>query len=129
MILLVLALLAGQDARDDPDCAGNTVQMVECSKRSMDRAERALDGVSQQARTMLKARDQSPAMEHYQPDSAGCFQRAQQAWRTFRDAHCRVAASGSLGGTIYPLELMGCKERMTRQRIVQIRSDVLELEN
>ena len=41
---------------------------------------------------------------------------AQRAWLKYRDAHCLASAYSSLGGSIWPLLVSGCKAELTRQR-------------
>ena len=125
MLLIALLLLtSSQIAEEHSDCSGNTIQMAHCASRSVERVEGELEVISQNAIATLGALDRSPEMQQFEPDSVGNFRRSAQAWHEFREAHCRVVTSDSLGGTIYPLEFMSCKIQMTRERISQIRSDI-----
>ena len=125
MLMVALLLLTSSGtAEENSDCTVNTVQMAHCASRSVERVEGELEVISQKAIAALEALDRSPEMQHYESDNVGNFRRSAQAWHEFREAHCRVVTSDSLGGTIYPLEFMSCKIQMTRERISQIRSDI-----
>ena len=125
VLLIALSLLTSSKiVEENPDCSVNTVQMAHCASRSVERVEGELEVISQKAIAALEALDRSPEMQQFEPENVGNFRRSAQAWQEFREAHCRVVTSDSLGGTIYPLEFMSCKIQMTRERISQIRSDI-----
>lgn len=46
---------------------------------------------------------------------------AQRAWMTYRDKACAVEASPNSGGTILPLIIYSCMERLTRRRTEDLR--------
>ncbi|MBS9476144.1 lysozyme inhibitor LprI family protein [Ancylobacter radicis] len=43
--------------------------------------------------------------------------KAQKAWIAFRDAECAFRASGTVGGSLYPMALALCLAEMTTQRV------------
>jgi uncharacterized protein YecT (DUF1311 family) len=47
---------------------------------------------------------------------------AQRAWIAFRDAECTFVASPSRGGSVYPMVLSYCHERLTRARVNDLKS-------
>jgi uncharacterized protein YecT (DUF1311 family) len=47
---------------------------------------------------------------------------AQRAWIAFRDAECTFVASPSTGGSVYPMVLSHCRERLTRARVNDLKS-------
>ncbi|MGE4481897.1 lysozyme inhibitor LprI family protein [Acidocella sp.] len=42
---------------------------------------------------------------------------AQRAWVAYRDAACKFAASGVEGGSIHPMIVTDCEDRLTKRRI------------
>jgi uncharacterized protein YecT (DUF1311 family) len=47
---------------------------------------------------------------------------AQRAWIAFRDAECTFVASPSTGGSIHPMVLSYCRERLTSARVTDLKS-------
>jgi uncharacterized protein YecT (DUF1311 family) len=45
---------------------------------------------------------------------------AQHAWESYRDANCRAAADVFGKGSMAPVELVGCKLKLTRERIAEL---------
>lgn len=116
---------AGQEGReqphaaDDPDCGGNTAEMVRCANRIFDRADGELNGVWKKTLAALEREDRA-FDDHLEP-RAGIAQRAQTAWLAFRDAQCAAEADQEgRGGTVYPLVYIGCRTDKTRERILQL---------
>lgn len=48
------------------------------------------------------------------------LQQAQQAWLRFRDAECTFETADSVGGSIHPMLLYGCKRDLTVERTRQL---------
>jgi uncharacterized protein YecT (DUF1311 family) len=51
------------------------------------------------------------------PDAVASLELAEEAWRVYRDAECLFSASGSAGGSAYPMVLDQCKDELTRARL------------
>ena len=52
------------------------------------------------------------------------LREAQRAWITFRDAHCTMVGYEARGGSLEPMLYNGCRARVTRERIEQLRRAV-----
>ena len=50
------------------------------------------------------------------------FLSAQRAWLAFRDAECGLAAAATRGGSIQPMILSACLERLTKDRTAQLKA-------
>src|SRR5262249_28129077 len=50
------------------------------------------------------------------------FVAAQRAWIAFRDAECTFVASPSTGGSVYPMVLSFCRDRLTNARVNDLKS-------
>jgi uncharacterized protein YecT (DUF1311 family) len=53
-------------------------------------------------------------------DHKKLLQAAQRAWIAFRDAECAFANSGSEDGSIYPMLMSQCLERLAAARTTQL---------
>ena len=54
--------------------------------------------------------------------SAALLLDSQRAWLKFRDAQCAIEGAQFDGGTMQPMEIAGCKARLTNQRTAQLKS-------
>ena len=54
------------------------------------------------------------------PDAAMALELAEEAWKVYRDAECLFSASGSVGGSVYPMLLSECKDELTRARLARL---------
>jgi len=54
------------------------------------------------------------------PDAVMALELAEEAWNVYRDAECLFSASGSVGGSAYPMVLDECKEELTRARAARL---------
>ena len=50
---------------------------------------------------------------------------AQRAWIKYRDAHCTYDGYEARGGSMEPMLYNGCRARLTRERIAQLRPEPL----
>ncbi|MDO9369893.1 MAG: lysozyme inhibitor LprI family protein [Sphingopyxis sp.] len=105
---------------EDPDCGGNTVQMVQCANRVFDRADRELNLVWKETVAALEREDR--VRDDHREPPVDIARKAQKTWLAFRDAQCAAEADGEArGGTLYPLIYIGCRTDMTRVRTQQLR--------
>ena len=121
--ILLASALASQPAAasDDPDCGGNTSQMVACSNRIFAQAEQELDAAWRDAERRYGEQDRENN-DQLSPTMLEAARAAQAAWTQYRDARCTLLANESArGGTAYPLEYIGCRTTMTRARAVELR--------
>jgi uncharacterized protein YecT (DUF1311 family) len=80
--------------------------MNECADASYKQADAKLNVVYKQITARLK----------HDPAKTKLLVNAETAWVAFRDAECKFAASASAGGSIYPMVVSGCLERLTIAR-------------
>jgi uncharacterized protein YecT (DUF1311 family) len=66
-----------------------------------------------------------PALAAYRRRfGASVVNASEAAWLAYRNAECRAQASLYRGGSIYPLVVLTCEERLTDTRTAQIESDL-----
>jgi uncharacterized protein YecT (DUF1311 family) len=54
------------------------------------------------------------------PDAVTALELAEESWKVYRDAECLFSASGSVGGSVYPMILDECKDELTRARAARL---------
>ncbi len=50
------------------------------------------------------------------------LQAAQKAWLFFRDAECAFSSGGTSGGSVYPMVLSLCLDKLTQARTKELRA-------
>ena len=90
------------------DCGTEATQsaMNACADRDFRAADAALNSAYRRVAERLAKDDGAKAL----------LTTAQRAWVGFRDAECAFSASGSQGGSVYPLVALTCRAGLTRQR-------------
>lgn len=108
-ILVALPVLA-----QSPNCANPVTQLAmnQCAARNYEAADAELNAVYKQARARMKA---------FSPEAGVLLRDAQRAWIPFRDKACDAEGMLYQGGSIRPLIVLNCLERLTRQRIADLR--------
>jgi uncharacterized protein YecT (DUF1311 family) len=48
---------------------------------------------------------------------------AQNAWKTYRDTECKSAGATYAGGSIQPMEISICRDRLNRARVADLKAD------
>lgn len=112
LFLTMLAMtipLQRATAQDPCDSAQNTAQMDECFSRQLRLQTAAL----KQLEDSLTAKLDSV--------SAKKLRAASRVWIRYRDAQCEAVAIRNEGGTLAPVALVGCKRRLTEERMVFLR--------
>ena len=120
-ILLAFALLAaahaqkraGRDACDDPQ---TQTEMNICADKRFKAADAALNRVYNQLASKLEA------------DARAKLKAAEVSWLKYRDDNCDYEAAPFEGGTMQPLILFSCMERMTKARTEELRGQLKDLE-
>ena len=79
--------------------------MNRCAGEAFERADKALN--AQWAKVMAGEGDK---------EEDKLLLESQRAWLKYRDANCLASAYSSIGGSIWPLLVSGCKAELTRQR-------------
>jgi uncharacterized protein YecT (DUF1311 family) len=125
-LVLALALQGSLDAQArEHNCsdAQNQMDMNFCAEIDFERADAELNrvyrdaiaGARQEDREIDRASDQRATAE-------AVLREAQRAWVTFRDAQCTYERYGEArGGSMEPMVYGGCRARLTRERIAQLR--------
>lgn len=111
-LLIPLVGLAGSAQADDCANAQTQTQMNVCASESAKKADAALNATYAQIKTRLK-------------DDAAKGQQlttAQRAWIAFRDAECGFAGSAVEGGSMQPMIIAACREKMTASRTEDLRT-------
>jgi uncharacterized protein YecT (DUF1311 family) len=122
---LALALLAVQQdpwrehGCDDPQ---HQAAMNACAAIEFERADAALNAAWPEVIAGAREMDSEINREFDQaPTSEQVLREAQRAWVTFRDAHCTYEGHEARGGSMESLIFNGCRARVTRERIAQLR--------
>ena len=103
---------ASPASAQDVDCKRAVAQMDMniCAQQSYDSADAELNTVYKRVRAGLSAADQLKLL------------RAERAWIARRDAACDDEASGSIGGSIHPMEISLCLAKRTKARTLALKS-------
>lgn len=95
-----------QEIAQKIDCnnANSTPEINYCAGESYKAADRRLNQVYRQLSSSVSGEQKSKLIN------------AQQTWIQYRDRNCTFETFGNRGGTGYSTFIMGCLERMTKQR-------------
>jgi uncharacterized protein YecT (DUF1311 family) len=96
------------------DCRNAMTQseLNDCAYEAYRKSDAELNALYKQITSRLKD----------DPKQAQLLVTAQRAWIAFRDAECAFVTSPSTGGSVYPMVLSNCRERLTRARLNDLRS-------
>lgn len=124
-ILFALLLSASQSADYQPNCANPQTQldMNLCSARAAAAADAELNRLWPRVREHLQAQDRNFASLRSADRRPGFWQtalNAQRSWLAFRDRQCTLEGYEARGGTMEPMLVALCRERLTRARIVEL---------
>ena len=122
--MILAALLLSVPAAPPPlDCTSLDTQaaMNACSHRAFESADAALNVVWNDVRAIAKRRDASMQDEDDQPGYWDTLLKAQRAWLTYRDAHCRFASYDARGGSLQPTLINDCMADLTKARTQRLR--------
>ena len=123
-VLHLALLLAAQDpwreyGCDDPQ---NQAAMNACARIDFERADAELNALWREVIAGAREMDGEINREYDQaPTSEQVLREAQRAWVTFRDAHCTWEGHEARGGSMESMLYNGCRARVTRERIAQLR--------
>ncbi|MDQ4088072.1 MAG: lysozyme inhibitor LprI family protein [Pseudomonadota bacterium] len=122
---LALALLLGQQDPwqqyncDDPQYQA---EMNRCAGLDFERADAELNALWREVIARAREADRDINREYDQaPTSEEVLRQAQRAWISFRDAHCTYEGHEARGGSMETMLYEGCRARLTRERIAQLR--------
>jgi uncharacterized protein YecT (DUF1311 family) len=120
---LALGLCAAAAAQaQEVDCAAPVTQQDSnfCADRAWKLADEDLNLAYGMARSLMQQTD--AALPQADRGAEVALRDAQRAWITFRDAACRAEGYVFFGGSIRPLVVSNCLERMTRARTEDLRA-------
>ncbi|MEO7177729.1 MAG: lysozyme inhibitor LprI family protein [Allosphingosinicella sp.] len=118
------ASLAAQSRENHCDNQQNQFEMNACAGIDFARADVELNAVWRMAVASAREVDREFKAFPGHDDRAGSesvLRNAQRAWLTFRDAHCTFEGYEARGGSMEPMLYNGCRARITRERIAQLR--------
>jgi uncharacterized protein YecT (DUF1311 family) len=112
-ILLSVAAVPLSIAR--AESCGNAVtqgELNDCANEASRKSDAELNALYKQIMSRLKD----------DTKQAKLLATAQRAWIAFRDAECAFVNSPSTGGSVYPMVLSNCRDRLTRARVNDLKS-------
>ena len=123
LLALAAAQLPAENARncDDPQSQS---EMNLCASSDFERADDELNALWPQVMEAVRRMDLQSGLDDGRPSGQGRLLAAQRAWISFRDAWCLVVGYQSRGGSMEPMLYNGCRARLTRERIEQLRNDI-----
>ena len=96
------------------DCknAQTTVEIRYCANQTFEAADKRLNQVYRKLLSTQQGANRTKLI------------RAEEAWIKYRDTNCDVEVRQWVGGTGYPAALLGCLERVTKQRTAELESQM-----
>jgi uncharacterized protein YecT (DUF1311 family) len=119
---LALFLLATPAAAQDVNCAEavTQIEMTFCAEQAWLRADEDLNLAWSLAVEQARA-IQSALPADAPVDIEEDLRRAQRVWIDFRDLACAAESHMAWGGSMAPMLVYACRERLTRQRTEDLR--------
>jgi len=120
----LLALFAAPAEYREHHCDNPMSQMDMnfCAHLDFEAADAELNTLWKQV--IADAREADSEIDHAsdkRPTGEAVLRDAQRAWIQFRDAHCTFEGYEARGGSMEPMLEEGCRARLTRERITQLR--------
>ena len=103
------------------DCANAVAQsnMTRCAVRAYETADAALNRQWKTTLATMRRFDATPERDG-RPGYADQLLKAQRAWLSYRDEHCRSAGYAMRGGSAEPMVVASCRARLTEERTRQL---------
>jgi uncharacterized protein YecT (DUF1311 family) len=119
--LLLLLALGGPALAQEPNCAAPQTQadMTQCAGIAYRMADEDLNLAYQM--TLKTFADFAAADPELGEGGVEAVRQAQRAWIAYRDAACTAEAWSYRGGSMEPMVLANCLERLTRARTEDLR--------
>lgn len=116
-LVVVFALPAAAAAQDKVDCdnAMTQTEMNLCAEQDYRAADAELNAVYRKAMAAMKQIDGD--LDQDLKGAVDALRDAQRAWVPYRNKACAAEGYLARGGTMEPMLVSGCLERLTRQRI------------
>ncbi|MEX0320383.1 MAG: lysozyme inhibitor LprI family protein [Ruegeria sp.] len=96
----------------------DTPAIVRCITRELGAFERIMEHSLERA---AKAVRNFGTYEEFGLQAERKLRRAQLAWLEYRDNHCELAGDSTSPGTIHSVRRVGCRSRMTADRVLYLR--------
>lgn len=118
---LFLVMVPGIAGAQEADCANAATQleMTFCAEAAWKLADQDLNLAYGVARDMMRQIDAGLPKGEGQAEAS--LREAQRAWITFRDAGCASEGFRVQGGSLEPMVIYACRERVTRARTEDLR--------
>ena len=111
---------AREKAGDCPD-AVSTLEVRLCMSREVGITEKNYEAYAGAISGTLHLREPGDEKEPVKtPDVGQEFDRAEAAWRNYRDAQCRAAGDQYFGGSIAPSIFLYCEQDTTRGHLHEV---------
>ena len=114
--------LAAPAGAEEVDCAEAVaqVEMTYCAEEAWRAADAELNGV--RAEALGQARRLQAHLSAGAPvDIEGDLRAAQRVWIEFRDRACTAESHQAWGGSMMPMRVYACRERLTERRTQDLR--------
>jgi uncharacterized protein YecT (DUF1311 family) len=129
-MIAALLLLAAAVPTAEEDCGDLPQQSMNlCVYRNFERVDAAMNAQWKITAAAMKVAD--AALDRTYDRDPGYFDTllaAQRAWLTYREQHCLSASFEARGGSMSPMLDSGCKLRLTKERMKQLK-DLVEFGN
>lgn len=121
LLALLLVPLPALAQENTVNCAEAVTQvdMTYCADRAWKLADEDLNLAYGFAQAMMKQID--AALPQDQRGAEQALREAQRAWIGFRDAGCKAEGYRAAGGSMQPMVVASCLERVTRARTEELR--------
>ena len=126
-LLLLGAAQSTADADYDATCnqaeadKGIQGEMNICAHADYLAADREMNAQWQKTAAQMKQADKTSVPSDGLPGYFEALLAGQRAWLTFRDAHCVSAGYWARGGSMQPMLVSSCLEKLTEDRTQQLR--------
>lgn len=123
---MIAVLLLMASAPQEPfDCDGSSTQheLNMCARGAYESTDAELNVYWKRVAMDMKRRDiDIDRAADRQPGHFDTLLAGQRAWLTYRDQHCLLESFEMRGGSAAPMVHSGCMERLTRERLGQLKS-------
>ncbi len=119
---MALLFLPAAASAQEVSCADAVTQLdlTLCAERAWKLADEDLNLAYGFARTLMRQIDADLPAQDRQAEAS--LRAAQRAWITFRDAGCASEGFRVHGGSMEPMVVHACRERVTRARTEELRA-------
>jgi uncharacterized protein YecT (DUF1311 family) len=92
----------------------------ECLGRDLQVTQKNYDSYAKAIGDLLRLRDPDDPDSSTYPDRGKELDRAELLWSRYREAQCQAFSDGFYGGSIRPLESLGCSQDLTRTHMHEL---------